>query len=118
MLNYGRILYHCKPVALRLSPHEKAQDAARLSRSIGLSRACLSIVAVFAAPGPLHAPASVPSGTEAFMPLARSWREIQAPWQFSQMNCGNPGPFSLLLPVLSADPSQQSQDCWQLSGGE
>lgn len=104
MLNYGRILYPFKPVALRLFPHEKAQDAARLSRSIGLSRACLSIVAVFAAPGPLPAPASVPSGTEAFKPLARSWREIQAPWQLSQRRCGNPGPFSLLFACIISRP--------------
>ena len=94
MLNYGRISHPFKPVALRLFPNEKAQDTACLSRSIGLSRASLSIVAVFAAPGALNAPASVPSGAEAFMPLARSRREIQAPWQFSQTNCGGSGPFS------------------------
>ena len=94
MLNYGRISHPFKPVALRLFPNEKAQDAACLSRSIGLARASLSVVAVFAAPGALNAPASVPSGAEAFMPLARSRREIQAPWQFSQTNCGGSGPFS------------------------
>ena len=74
MLNYGRILYPFKPVALRLSPHEKAQDAARLPRSIELSPVRLSIapffragkVAVFAAPGVISAHPSFSSGPEAF----------------------------------------------------